>query len=121
MRAASLDLHEKFGICLNSVAPGPVLTNLVDSFAPRKPTEKETNGDKEKPYVFENQKPIYPAIAAAHLLSEQVYGKAILVHGGRFREIEGVYESFRENMLGGDLGIPPVSDKGWRNLFSCSF
>lgn len=121
LRAASLDLYENFAICLNVVAPGPVMTNLVESFAPRNVQEKETNGEKEEPYVFENQDPIYPAIAAAHLLSHDMFGKAILVHGGRFREIEGVYESVREKMLGGALGLPPTSDKGWRNLFSCSF
>jgi NAD(P)-dependent dehydrogenase (short-subunit alcohol dehydrogenase family) len=121
LRAASLDLYENFGICLNSVAPGPVVTNLGNSFAPRNSPEKVVDEKEEGPYVFENQDPIQPAIAAAHLLSHDVHGKSILVFGGRFREIEGVYESFRENMFGGALGMPPVSDKGWRNIFACSF
>lgn len=121
LRAANLDLYENFGICLNSVAPGPVLTNLANSFALRNISERTTVGKPEEPYVFENQEPIYPAIAAAYLFSNDMHGKAILVFGGKFREIEGVYESVRENMLGGALGMPPISDKGWRNLFSCSF
>ena len=103
------------------MAPGPVVTNLGDSFAQRNAPEKPVNAEKEEPYVFENQDPIQPAIAAAHLLSHDMHGKAILVFGGRFREIEGVYESFRDDMFGGALGMPPVSDKGWRDLFSCSF
>lgn len=121
LRSSSMDLYEHFGICLNVVAPGPILTNLVNSFAPRRPSPKETNGESDKPYDFENQEPIYPAIAAAHLMSQNTYGKSILVFGGRYREVEGVYEAIRENMLGGELGMPPSSDKGWRNLFSCSF
>lgn len=123
LRAASLDLYDHFGICLNSVAPGPVLTGLVNSFAPKNMPQKEANGTKDdEPYVFENQDPIQPAIAATHILSSRdIYGKAILVFGGRFREIEGVYESVRDQMFGGAIGMPPISDKGWRELFSCSF
>lgn len=104
------------------MAPGPVLTGLGNSFAPRNIQDKPANGTKDnEPYVFENQDPIQPAIAATHLLSQDTHGKAILVFGGRFREIEGVYDSVREQMFGGEMGMPPVSDKGWRELFSCSF
>lgn len=103
------------------MAPGPVLTNLADSFAERNGNLTLVEGQQDEPYVFENQDPSKPAIAAVHLLSQNVFGKCIFVFGGRYREIEGVYESIREDMFGGAIGMPPNSDKGWRNLFACSF
>jgi NAD(P)-dependent dehydrogenase (short-subunit alcohol dehydrogenase family) len=118
LRAASLDLYDQFGICLNAVAPGPVVTNLIDSFAGRKATEK----DKSTPeYEWETQQPDKPALAAAYLLTREQHGRSIAVHGGRYRDLESVYDAMRDELLGSQLGIPPVSERGWRNLFQCAF
>ncbi|KAL1901104.1 hypothetical protein Sste5346_002171 [Sporothrix stenoceras] len=119
LRAASLDLYEEYNIKMNAVSPGPVLTNLIDSFATRAATKYD---GLSKDYTFENQGPEQPALAAAHLLlTQKEHGRSILVHAGRFRDAEEVYDSVRDQMLGSELGIPPVSDIGWRNLFRCIF
>lgn len=119
LRAASLDLFEEYNIKMNAVSPGPVLTNLIDSFAARTSTKYD---GFSKDYTFENQGPDQPALAAAHLLlTQKEHGRSILVHAGRFRDAEEVYDSVRDELLGSELGIPPVSDIGWRNLFRCIF
>lgn len=119
LRAASLALFEEFNIKMNAVSPGPVLTNLIDSFATRAPTKYD---GLSKDYTFENQGPEQPALAAAHLLlTQKEHGRSILVHAGRFRDAEEVYDSVRDQLLGSELGIPPVSDIDWRNLFRCIF
>lgn len=94
------------------------MTNLIDSFAGRKATkyDQETKG-----YEWETQLPDKPALAAAYLLSNEVYGRSVLVHGGRYRDVEGAYDAMREELLGGELALPPVSNPGWRNLFRCVF
>lgn len=118
LRAASLDLYDEFKICLNVVSPGPVLTNLIDSFAGRKATEHD---EKTKGYEWETQQADKPALAAAYLLSSNEYGRSILVHGGRFRDAESVYDAMRDELLGSELGIPSTDVPGWRNLFRCAF
>ncbi|CAK7202850.1 hypothetical protein SEUCBS139899_005577 [Sporothrix eucalyptigena] len=119
LRGAQLDLWDEYKIKMNVVSPGPVLTNLIDSFASRTSTKYD---GLVKDYTFENQGPEHPALAAAHLLlTEKDHGRSILVHGGRFRDGEEVYDSVRDQLLGSELGIPPVSDLGWRNLFRCIF
>ncbi|CAK7231305.1 hypothetical protein SBRCBS47491_007885 [Sporothrix bragantina] len=119
LRAASLDLWDEYRIKMNVVSPGPVLTNLIDSFASR--TETKYDG-QVKNYSFENQGPEFPALAAGRLLlTETEHGRSILVHGGRYRDAEEVYDSMRDELLGSELNIPPVSDLGWRNMFRCIF
>jgi len=94
------------------------VTNLIDSFAGRKATEK----DKSTPeYKWETQQPDKPALAAAYLLTREQHGCSIAVHGGRYRDLESVYDAMRDELLGSELGIPPVSERGWRNLFQCAF
>ena len=94
------------------------MSNLIDSFAKRKPT-KHNNGTED--YEWETQQPDKPALAAAYLLSSVDYGRSILVHGGRYRDAEEGYNAMRDEILGGELGIPPATEHGWRNLFRCAF
>ena len=118
LRAANLDLYDNYKICLNVVSPGPIDTNLINSFAGKKRTKYD---ELSQGYQFETQQADKPGIAAAYLLTTEQHGKSILVHGGRYRDAEGVYDAMRDDLLGGELNIPPASDIGWRNLFRCAF